>query len=323
MTFQRRRRCRIVRLIRALRPQARIVVGGYDPSLAPRRLRGPRLRRRLHRARRRRAHVPRAAARDRGRCATVAASPGLSYRPRATAVVRNPDRARSRRSARDDPSAEPRARACSSGYTLLGRQVDIVETSRGCTYDCSFCSIIEMRGRNFHTFDFERVLADIADARARGARGDFHRRRQHHARTSRGSRGCARRSSTPGFNDIDYIVQGMTSRLPQHGETLAPLMREAGFRYVFLGIENVLDEDLAFLKRAREERAARARADRRERDHRGDRYLHRARHVRRRRPHRRQPGRHARGDRGEPGVRARSTWTGRTSSIRRRIRARR
>src|SRR6185295_16796464 len=36
------------------------------------------------------------------------------------------------------------------GYTLLGRPVDVVETSRGCTYDCSFCSIIEMRGRNFH-----------------------------------------------------------------------------------------------------------------------------------------------------------------------------
>ena len=31
-------------------------------------------------------------------------------------------------------------------------------------------------------------------------------------------------------------------------KTLAPLMRQAGFRYVFLGIENVLDEDLAFLK---------------------------------------------------------------------------
>jgi DNA repair photolyase len=39
--------------------------------------------------------------------------------------------------------------------------VDVIETSRGCTYDCSFCSIIEMRGRNFHTYSFERVLADI------------------------------------------------------------------------------------------------------------------------------------------------------------------
>jgi anaerobic magnesium-protoporphyrin IX monomethyl ester cyclase len=35
MTFQRRTALRIARLVRALRPQTRIVVGGYDPSLAP------------------------------------------------------------------------------------------------------------------------------------------------------------------------------------------------------------------------------------------------------------------------------------------------
>ena len=51
-----------------------------------------------------------------------------------------------------------------------------------------------------------------------------------------------------GLNDVDYFVQAMTAPLAQHGATLAPLMRRAGFRYVFLGIENILDEDLAFLK---------------------------------------------------------------------------
>src|SRR4029453_7138 len=66
-----------------------------------------------------------------------------------------------------------RAARVLDGYTLLGRQVDVVETSRGCTYDCSFCSIIEMRGRNFHTWSFDRVMADIADARSRGARAIF------------------------------------------------------------------------------------------------------------------------------------------------------
>src|SRR5262249_54758267 len=59
------------------------------------------------------------------------------------------------------------------GYTLLGRRVDVVETSRGCTFDCSFCSIIEMRGRNFHPYPIERVLADIADARTHGAEAIF------------------------------------------------------------------------------------------------------------------------------------------------------
>jgi radical SAM superfamily enzyme YgiQ (UPF0313 family) len=40
----------------------------------------------------------------------------------------------------------------------------------------------------------------------------------------------------------------MTSAVADHGATLAPKMRRAGFRYVFLGIENVLAEDLGFLK---------------------------------------------------------------------------
>ena len=60
-----------------------------------------------------------------------------------------------------------------TGYTFLGRQIDVVETSRGCTFDCSFCSIIEMRGRNFHIWPIERVIADIRDAHARGARAIF------------------------------------------------------------------------------------------------------------------------------------------------------
>src|SRR6266702_186233 len=60
-----------------------------------------------------------------------------------------------------------------SDYTMLGRQVDVVETSRGCTFDCSFCSIIAMRGRQFHTFSFDRVLADIRDARDHGAEAIF------------------------------------------------------------------------------------------------------------------------------------------------------
>src|SRR4026209_1590890 len=35
MTFQRKSARKVIALVRALRPQAVIVVGGYDPSLAP------------------------------------------------------------------------------------------------------------------------------------------------------------------------------------------------------------------------------------------------------------------------------------------------
>jgi radical SAM superfamily enzyme YgiQ (UPF0313 family) len=133
-----------------------------------------------------------------------------------------------------------------SGYTMMGRRVDVVETSRGCTYDCSFCSIIEMRGRNFHRFPVTRVLADIADARARGARAIFFVDDNITIDVSRFEELC-RAIIDAGFNDVDYLVQGMTAPFAQHGDRLAPLMKRAGFRYVFLGIENVVEEDLAFL----------------------------------------------------------------------------
>jgi hypothetical protein len=37
-----------------------------------------------------------------------------------------------------------------------------------------------------------------------------------------------------GLNDLEYTVQATTSAIANHGERLARLMREAGFRYVFL-----------------------------------------------------------------------------------------
>jgi radical SAM superfamily enzyme YgiQ (UPF0313 family) len=133
--------------------------------------------------------------------------------------------------------------------------VDVVETSRGCTYDCSFCSIIEMRGRNFHPYPFDRVLADIADARAKGAEAVFLVDDNITLDVARFERLC-QAIIDAGFDDTDYLVQAMTAPIAQHGARLAPLMRRAGFRYVFLGIENILDDDLAFL-RARSKNARR------------------------------------------------------------------
>jgi anaerobic magnesium-protoporphyrin IX monomethyl ester cyclase len=134
-----------------------------------------------------------------------------------------------------------------TGYTLLGRQVDVIETSRGCTYDCSFCSIIEMRGRNFHTYSLERVLADIRDAQHHGARTIFLVDDNITLNVHRFEALCHAIIEAR-LNKLDYFVQAMTSAIASHGKTLAPLMRRAGFRYVFLGIENILEGDLQFLR---------------------------------------------------------------------------
>jgi radical SAM superfamily enzyme YgiQ (UPF0313 family) len=244
MTFQRRTALRLIALIRSLKPNVRIAVGGYDPSLAPEAYTGadPGV-----------DYIVRGEGditlRELVRAIEQGADPGevagLSYKVGDT-WHHNPDR--NVRSLDDGEIRLPeRGARVLRGYTFLGKQVDVVETSRGCTYDCSFCSIIEMRGRNFHTYSFDRVLADIRDARAHGARTIFIVDDNITLNVRRFESLC-RAIIGAGLNDIEYLVQAMTSAIANHGETLTPLMRQAGFRYVFLGIENVLEDDLQFLR---------------------------------------------------------------------------
>jgi anaerobic magnesium-protoporphyrin IX monomethyl ester cyclase len=244
MTFQRSTARRLISLIRTLRPQAFIVVGGYDPSLAPEAWTNPAIEvdaivqgegdvtfRELVRALE--SHTP------------LEQVDGLCFRDRGGFRQTRP---RTITSIENGTIAPPRREArVLTGYTMLGRPVDVVETSRGCTFDCSFCSIIAMRGRNFHRFPIPRVIDDIADARRRGARAIFLVDDNITLDVER-FRALCEAIVAAGLTDIDYLVQAMTSAIAAHGETLAPLMQRAGFRYVFLGIENVLDDDLAFLK---------------------------------------------------------------------------
>jgi radical SAM superfamily enzyme YgiQ (UPF0313 family) len=246
MTFQRRTAFKVMALLRALRPTCRIVVGGYDPSLAPEAyaepggpvdfvVRGE--------GERTFCELLRALEAGQGWEGIA----GLSYRD-GEGFRENP--ARPIETLENGALRLPdRGARVLSGYTLLGRPVDVIETSRGCTFDCRFCSIIEMRGRNFHTYDFTRVLNDIRDARDRGARAIFVVDDNVTLNVPRFEALC-RAIREARLHKIDYVVQAMTSSLADHGATLAPLMRRAGVRYVFLGIENVLEEDLGFLKAA-------------------------------------------------------------------------
>jgi anaerobic magnesium-protoporphyrin IX monomethyl ester cyclase len=247
MTFQRRTAGRIIDLVRSLQPDVKIVVGGYDPSLAPEayenmgvdylvRSEGEVTFRELLRAIERGTGVEQIC--------------GLSYNA-GQGWVHNPGRPPHR--LEDSEIRMPnRAARVLKGYTMMGRQVDVIETSRGCTFDCSFCSIIEMRGRNFHTYSFERVLSDIRDARDHGARTIFLVDDNITLNVRRFEALCEAIIGA-GLHTLDYFVQAMTSAIANHGETLAPLMHRAGFRYVFLGIENILENDLEFLRASAEE----------------------------------------------------------------------
>ncbi len=297
MTFQRPTALKLAAYVRSLRPAVRLVVGGYDASLAPEAYADPALGidflvrgegeltfRELLRALERGAGLDEVAGlswRDQG---SMRVNPARHVSAELAGTIRPPDRG---------------ARVL-DGYTMLGRQVDVVETSRGCTFDCSFCSIIEMRGRNFHVFPIERVIADIGDARTRGARTIFLVDDNIMLDVKRFSALC-RAIVDAGYQDVRYIVQAMTSSLANHGDEIAPLMRAANFKYVFLGIENVVEDDLAFLKAAAKNRERKT-GGQRERA-RGDAPAP-PRHVRRGRTNRRESRRLAGVDRGEPRVRA-------------------
>jgi anaerobic magnesium-protoporphyrin IX monomethyl ester cyclase len=246
MTFQRKTALQVIALIRSLSPEVRIVVGGYDPSLAPDAY--------MHDSDRidyivrgegeiTFSELLRAIERGEGFHQIL----GLSYRAQ-DGWHDNPSRPVHSLDG-DEIRLPKRDARVLGGYTMMGRPVDVVETSRGCTFDCGFCSIIEMRGRNFHTYSFDRVLADIRDARDHGTRAIFIVDDNISLNIKRFEALC-QAIIDAGLNDIVYTVQAMTSPIAMHGETLAPLMRKAGFRYVFLGIENILEDDLQFLKAA-------------------------------------------------------------------------
>ena len=244
MTFQRKTAFQIVDLVKQLRPGVRIVVGGYDPSLA----------------------TDAYTVADRGIDFVVRGEGDVTFRELLRELEGDGDfqkilgltyqdgdgwrvnPARPVHSLDGDEVRLPnRAARVLDGYTMMGRQVDVIETSRGCTFDCSFCSIIEMRGRNFHTYSFDRVIADIRDARDHGARAIFIVDDNITLNIHRFEALC-HAIIDAGLNDMAYTVQAMTSAIAMHGETLGPLMAKAGFRYVFLGIENILEDDLDFLK---------------------------------------------------------------------------
>lgn len=245
MTFQRKTARKIINLVRQIKPDVKIVVGGFDPSLDPAayldlsdgvvdfivRGEGEITFRELLRA-----------LESNGSYTQIA---GLSYRD-GDQFYHNSDRPAHRLLGQEIRLPNRAARVL-AGYTCLGRQIDVIETSRGCTFDCSFCSIIEMLGRNFRTYSIERVLDDIRDAQNHGARMIFFIDDNITLNVRRFEQLC-RAIIAAGLNNIDYTVQAMTSAIANHGETLAPLMRQAGFRYVFLGIENIVEEDLQFLR---------------------------------------------------------------------------
>ncbi|MFA5137704.1 MAG: radical SAM protein [Elusimicrobiota bacterium] len=144
------------------------------------------------------------------------------------------------------PLPERKARLW-GGYRVLGMPFDCVETSRGCTMPCTFCSITRHYGRNYRVYSFDRVLEDVKSAVALGARQIFFVDDNITLDPARFEELCETLTD-PGLGEITFSTQASILGLYGRPELIEKMAR-ARFNLVFLGIENISSRSLAYFKK--------------------------------------------------------------------------
>ena len=129
------------------------------------------------------------------------------------------------------------------GYHLMYYKMEVLETSRGCTRNCNFCSMRHMYGKSFRPFPIERVLADLDDI--------YHRRKTRWAFVVDDNmvldpdRVIAMCDAiiARNYRNLRLVVQADCISMSRN-EAMVKKMAQAGFKIVFLGIENVSKQNL-------------------------------------------------------------------------------
>ena len=129
------------------------------------------------------------------------------------------------------------------GYHFLYSKIELMETSRGCTRSCTFCSMAHMYGRTFRTYPLQRVLADLDDI--------YYRRKtrlvfiidDNMVLNPRRVIEVCEAIIARGYRNLKLVVQADCLSMSQNEEMVAK-MAQAGFKTVFLGIENVSEVNL-------------------------------------------------------------------------------
>lgn len=121
-------------------------------------------------------------------------------------------------------------------FNVLKVPWDLIEFSRGCLMSCNFCNIQNMYGKSFRTYEIERVMMDIELAKKSGIKILLFVDDNITMDNERFENLCDAIIDR-GHNDLIYGVQ-VSSRGIASSEKMVKKMAEAGFRYVFLGIES-------------------------------------------------------------------------------------
>jgi radical SAM superfamily enzyme YgiQ (UPF0313 family) len=122
-----------------------------------------------------------------------------------------------------------------------------VETSRGCTMPCTFCSITGMYGSSFRCHAIDRVIADLKELQRRGTETVLLVDDNITLDPSR-FRNIAEAIVENGLHGMEYLVQASVAGVVGDPE-LIPWLARANFSMVFLGIEAVQKKNLQFFQK--------------------------------------------------------------------------
>ena len=125
---------------------------------------------------------------------------------------------------------------------FLGQSFDCVETSRGCTTGCHFCSISQMYGRTVRMFSLERVISDLKNLKDRGKQGIFFVDDNITLNVPRLKKLCGMITEAK-LNSMSYAIQASVPGIAADPD-LAKYLKGAGFSWVFLGIESNIPRNL-------------------------------------------------------------------------------
>jgi anaerobic magnesium-protoporphyrin IX monomethyl ester cyclase len=241
MTWQFETCCKIIRCIKQILPHVKIVIGGYHATLMGEEIavskeaqwidfmvrgEGEEACRRL---------VNALAGHDR-----IEDIPSLSYKGE-DGWIHNPwqgplDLTTLKLPVRDK-------RRLTWGYHILYHRIELIETSRGCTRGCNYCSMRHMYGRTFRTYPIERVLADLDDIYyKRHTRWAFIIDDNMVLNPKRVIALCDAIIAQK-YPNLNLVVQADCISMSTN-EDMVKKMAQAGFRSVFLGIENVSKKNL-------------------------------------------------------------------------------
>lgn len=132
-------------------------------------------------------------------------------------------------------------------FTYFNRKMDCVETSRGCTMPCTFCSITGMYGSSFRCYAIDRVISDLMALRSRGTEAVLLVDDNITLDATR-FRKLAEAIVENGLNSMEYLVQASVAGIVSD-PGLIPSLARANFSMVFLGIEAVQSKNLQYFQK--------------------------------------------------------------------------